>query len=168
MKNYYLFLVGAFFAYATINAKTEKCAHHIMGLENECARIDSLYKELDSLIRDGQEVVYINREGIFENPNHQLNIYKFCYDVNVELTPDQKASLAQYHAHKAYNAVGRVMREVPDDHQQGGLYDQCARQTGMVIETIACALTPYPECGNVLTGITDFYARLEAAEKQIK
>lgn len=145
-----------------INYGMEQKPLHIVGLEDECACIDDIYKELERLTREGQEVVYVNKRGVFENSAHQLNIYKFCYDVNGELTVDQKSLLAHYHVLKAYDVFGRVIREVPYEQP---LYDQCARQTGMVIETIACALTPRPECHNILTGIAAIYASIERIGK---
>jgi len=156
MKQIFLIITAVFFFCSTTNC-IDKIPGAILGLENECTSIDLIYEKLDKLTRDGEIVVYVNREGVFENPAHQLNIYKFCYDVNVELNPHQKALLAHYHAQKAYNAVGSVIREVPDQPKE--FYNQCAEQTGMVVETIACALTPYPQCGDVLTGIAESYAR---------
>ena len=134
----------------------------VVGLEDESACIDDIYKELERLTREGQEVVYVNKRGVFENSAHQLNIYKFCYDVNGELTVDQKSLLAHYHVLKAYDVFGRIIHEVPYEQP---LYDQCARQTGMVIEIIACALTPRPECHNILTGIATIYASIERSGK---
>jgi len=159
-----LFLISTVFTYALLCVENEKILCHIPGLENECASIDHIYKELDILTRNGHRVVYIiNKEGVFEHPTHQLNMYKFCYDVNVELTPEQKAMLARYHAHKAHDAVGRIIQEIP---HESPLYNTCAEQTGMVIETIACGLTPHPECRDILTKIAEYYAHLETTKKR--
>jgi hypothetical protein len=158
-----VFLVKAIFACASMFAETGRGLQHIPGLENECASIDRIYKDLHTLTRDGHRVVYIvNKEGIFEHLEHQLNIYKFCYDVNVELTVEQKAMLARYHEQKAHDAVGGVIREVP---YQSPLYNSCAEQTGMVVETIACGLVSHPGCRDVLTGIAEYYLQNQSKKE---
>jgi len=142
----------------TINASEHKAPSHIPGLEEECSIIDHIYKELGTLTRKGETVVYVNKKGVFENPPHQLNMYKFCYDVNQELTLEKRVVLSRYHAEKAFDEFGRAMQETPE--QPRDLYEQRARQTGMVIETIACGLHP-SQGPNVLPTIAAAYQHLE-------
>lgn len=154
---YFVFLVAC----ASIAAANERLLQHIPGLENECAEIDAIYNKLHTLTRDERVVVYVNEKGVFENAVHELYIYKFCYDVNVERTAEQKAWLARYNAQKGFDAIGRIRRELPESSP---LYNHCARQTGMVVDTLACGLMPYPECGGVLMGIVSHHERLQAAQ----